>query len=779
MLIQYGSTPVKNSCNMQKIKMLIALVAICVLPVAELSAQSVGLVMSGGGAKGLYHIGVIKALEENNIPIDYVSGTSMGSIIGGLYAIGYSPKEMEEIFKSGQVMLWLSGKIEDRYIYFYKRMHQNAAMFTLRFDTAGRKMKPYVPPNLLSSTQLDMAFVDFFAPATELCDGDFNRLFVPFRCVATDAKNRREIVYNRGDLGRAIRASMSLPLVFRPLINDTTVLYDGGIYNNFPWEVLEEDFHPDILIGSKCVEGNATAGTGNLMDEISALTMMHTDYDLPTENGIMIDRVFDDVSMLDFGKASYIIEQGYQDAMQAMPEILERIGRRVDPEELALKRLTYRSMMPNLVFDRYEVTGLNERQRQYVRKMMRLDGKKSIFDFDDFRSEYFRLMSDEQFEGSYPTITYNDTTEFFEISMRMHTKPSFKIMFGGNLSSTALNQAYVGLEYRTIGRTARCYNFDGYFSAFYSSVGLTGRTDLFLKLPFYYEYGFQFNYYNYFRSDYGKLSRSDLTFAKYVDNYFHFSIGTPVGRSSVLNLRLNAGRDDYKYYQHPGYVTDVDTLDRTTFTYLSTKLELERSTLNYKMYPTRGIAQSISIIGVAGREEFRVGNLVNGATVLPRKNRYWYGLRFRREHYFPVRPVKWFSWGYMIEGLYTSHPSFYNDYATNMSSPAFTPTPHSNIVYMKEFRSKSFIGFGLMPTFEFDSKFYLKSSVYAYLPENYKGMSAGVKQRIRYIFNASLVYQTFIGPISLTLSKYDTSRDNWFFTFNFGYALFNKKGLFY
>ena len=407
------------------------------------------------------------------------------------------------------------------------------------------------------------------------------------------------------------------------------------------------------------------------MDEISALTMMHTDYDLPEDKGIMIDHVFEDVSMMDFGKVDYIIQQGYDDAMKAMPGILERIGRRSDPGELALKRLTYRNTLPNLVFDRFGVTGLNERQQQYVRKMMQLGEKNAVFDFDDFRSAYFKLMSEGEFEGGYPHISYDDTTGFFGLSMRMKTKPSFKIMFGGNLSSTALNQVYVGLEYKTIGRTARSYNFDGYFSPFYPSVALAARTDLFLKLPFYYEYGFQFNYYNYFRSDYGKLSRrSDMTFAKSVDNYFHVSIGTPVGRSSVLNLRLNVGRDDYKYYQQPGYVTDVDTLDRTKFDYLAAKLELERNTLNYKMYPTRGIAQSISLIGVVGREDFRAGNLTGADQSRPNKRRYWYGVRFRREHYFPVRPVKWFSWGYMVEGVYTSHPSFYNEYATNMTSPA-------------------------------------------------------------------------------------------------------------
>ena len=93
-------------------------------------AQKVGLVMSGGGAKGLYHIGVMKALEENGIPIDYVSGTSMGSIIAGLYAIGYTPDQMAELFKSDRISYWMSGRIESEYLYYFKQRRPSAAMVT-------------------------------------------------------------------------------------------------------------------------------------------------------------------------------------------------------------------------------------------------------------------------------------------------------------------------------------------------------------------------------------------------------------------------------------------------------------------------------------------------------------------------------------------------------------------------------------------------------------------------------------------------------------------------
>ncbi|MDE7134581.1 MAG: patatin-like phospholipase family protein, partial [Rikenellaceae bacterium] len=97
-------------------------------------AQNVGVVLSGGGAKGLYHIGVLKALEENGVPVDYITGTSMGAIIGGLYAAGYSPEQMEEIFNSPEVLAWVSGKIEDRYLYFYKKQPVTPSQINIDFN---------------------------------------------------------------------------------------------------------------------------------------------------------------------------------------------------------------------------------------------------------------------------------------------------------------------------------------------------------------------------------------------------------------------------------------------------------------------------------------------------------------------------------------------------------------------------------------------------------------------------------------------------------------------
>ena len=746
------------------------------------SAQRVGLVLSGGGAKGLYHIGVIKALEENGIPIDYVSGTSMGAIIAGLYAIGYTPEQMAEIFESNQIKYWMSGKIEDKYIYYFKQRRPNAAMITLRIDFRNpqRIAKLQLPTSLIQSNTLDLAFVEFFSGPSAQCGGDFDKLFVPFRCIATDAAARKEVVYRGGDLGKAIRASMTIPLVFRPIKQDSTLLYDGGIYNNFPWQVLQEDFKPDILIGSKCVEGNSKPKEDNPMEQILALTMMHTDYDLPSDEDILIDHTFDDVTTLDFSKAAYVIDRGYQDAMAKMPQILERVVRRADTTELDLRRAAYRMSLPKLVFDKYEISGMGKKQTQYMKRILQLDKKleeQKLFDFDQFRSEYFKMLSEGEIEGDFPDVAYNDTTKSFPLDLHLRTKPSLKLMFGGNISSTSMNQAYVGVEYRRLGRNMHTYNFDGYFSALYSSVFVGGRNDFFWKIPFAVDYGFYYNYYNFFKSDFGMLSKhNDLSFAKQGDLHLTAGLSMPTDRFQAFSMRFNIGRENFRYFQSTGH-SDDDVMDQSRFPFLGVKLELARNNLNYLMYPTRGLRQSISAIYVSGLEYYTPGTFAPTADRVE-ENRYWFGARFTREQYFRI--AKWFSLGYLVDGVITTHPSFSNEYATNISSPAFQPTPHSRLVYLKDFRSKSFIGGGIIPTFEFGPRFYLKNSVYAFLPEDANKSTADVRKRLRYIFNSSLVYQTHIGPISLTLSKYDaTTSHNWFLTFNFGFMLFNGSGLFY
>ena len=224
-------------------------------------AQSVGVVMSGGGAKGLYHIGVLRALEENDIPIDYIAGTSMGSIIGGMYASGYTIEEMEAVALSGDMARWASGGIDPKYTYYHTERDQLSNMITLYFDTDNTRSaeksaerRLHLPGSVINTAEIDVALNGFFAPASAAAGNDFDRLMIPFRCMATDMARHTAVELRRGDLARAIRASMALPVAFPPVEIDSVLMCDGGCYDNFPWRTMDEAFYPDIIIGACCVD---------------------------------------------------------------------------------------------------------------------------------------------------------------------------------------------------------------------------------------------------------------------------------------------------------------------------------------------------------------------------------------------------------------------------------------------------------------------------------------------------------------------------------------------
>jgi len=335
---------------LRKIGSFVGMLLLAALPAA---AQKGGVVMGGGGAKGLYHIGVLEALEENGVPIDYVAGTSMGSIIAAMYAAGYSPAEMRAIVNSGVVKEWVSGRIDpNKYMAYYRQVGSNPAFLSLRIDVespSGKRLR--VPRNLISSTQIDMALTELFAPATAAADGDFDRLMVPFLCVASDLNHRGPVVLREGDLSEAVRSSMSIPLVFKPMVKDSMLLYDGGIYDNFPWKPLDEDFRPDLIVGSICTEGNTPPSEeSNIMDQAFMLAMHDTDYTLPEERSVTIRRAVG-VNMLDFDQAEAIMNAGYEDAVAAMPQLLEKVAERRDSAYYAGRRVAFRAKCTPIFLD--------------------------------------------------------------------------------------------------------------------------------------------------------------------------------------------------------------------------------------------------------------------------------------------------------------------------------------------------------------------------------------------------------------------------------------------
>jgi len=208
----------------------------------------VGLVLSGGGAKGIAHIGVLKAIDSAGLKIDYVTGTSMGSIIGGLYATGYSGNEIEKITKKLNWDELLSGKPIYKYVSIDEK--DEFGQYSAEIGIKGRKVQ--LATGLIDSQELWLVLNRIFFPVYNI--KDFSKFNIPFKCIATDLSNGKDVVLSNGDIVKAVRSSMAIPSVFTAVDYEKTKLVDGGIVRNFPVKDVKK-MGADIVIGVNLFTG--------------------------------------------------------------------------------------------------------------------------------------------------------------------------------------------------------------------------------------------------------------------------------------------------------------------------------------------------------------------------------------------------------------------------------------------------------------------------------------------------------------------------------------------
>lgn len=202
----------------------------------------VGLVLSGGGAKGLAHIGVLKVLEEAGIPIDYIGGTSMGSIVGGLYAIGYSASQLDSLVRRTNWDELLTDKVSRRNLSMIEKDEDLKYLFS--FPIQGKKIT--LPTGIVAGQNISQLFTKLTTPVSNITD--FSKFKTPFLCMATDIEKGESVLLNKGNLAEAMRASMAIPTVFTPEMIDGKPLLDGGLINNFPVQEVKQ-MGADIIIG--------------------------------------------------------------------------------------------------------------------------------------------------------------------------------------------------------------------------------------------------------------------------------------------------------------------------------------------------------------------------------------------------------------------------------------------------------------------------------------------------------------------------------------------------
>lgn len=680
----------------------------------QAGAQKVGLVLSGGGARGMAHIGVIRALEENGIPIDCITGTSMGAVIGSLYAMGYSPDEMENLIRSDDFRRWYTGEKDINFQYYYRQPSPSPSIVEARIAVRDSMtvLRPMVN-SVVDPLQMNLAFVDVYAGASAACGKDFDSLMVPFRAVASDVFNKSAIVLDRGDLGDAVRASMSIPFVFSPIRIDSILAYDGGIYDNFPVDVMVGEFHPDIIIGSVAAndETDVFPDDYDLMGQVHSMIMQKSDYSLDPDLGVRIQCMPEGVGMLDFQLIDPVSDYGYQKTMLVMREIKNRIAERRDTVEIALKRMEFKSRIPDLKFRIGNVSGLNNDQRRYAIKEINHNGK-GLLEFDDFKTGYFRLLSNEAVNkvGARTDYLPDDSLFLLNLDVEMEEHPTFRL--GGGLSSSISSQLYGGVSFHRIGDVAQSFLIDGQIGRAYSNAQFLTRFDLATKVPMALSLQLAYNNMNYFKSGYifysdnlmPALNKENEIFAK-----IKFS------RPFLNNHKVVVS---FGVAQHKDFYSNSSNIDLHTFKYdcsrhniLGSSLSFTGNTMNALMYPTQGYSHYFSSQIYTEDDQYRPENSKSDSKQVDRS---WLQAKIRWERYIAMGNR--FSLGTHVEGFYSTRNLSFNYQSSVMQAGAFRPTPNSQFMFDPNFRSNAYVAAGLKPIFIVNSVFQIRSEFYGFQP---------------------------------------------------------------
>ena len=761
-------------------KRFLLFLSLCLFFLPFTQAQKVGLVLSGGGAKGMTHIGIIRALEENNIPIDYITGTSMGAIIGSLYAMGYSPDDMEALLRSEDFKRWYSGQIEPEYGYYFKQNRPTPEFFNIRFSFKDSlHIKPQtLPTSMVNPIQMNLVFVELFARATAACNGDFNHLFVPFRCIASDVYNKRPLIMRKGDLGDAVRASMSFPFVFKPIEIDSVLAYDGGIYNNFPTDIMREDFRPGVIIGSVVAANPGKPKENDLMSQLENMIMQKTDYTLPDSLGIVMTFKYDDVSLLDFDRLQELHDIGYNRTISLMDSIKSRIHRRTSAENVRLRRLVYRSNLPQFRFRDIYIEGANPQQQAYIKKEFH-DEDHEVFTYEDLKRGYFRLLSDNMISEIIPHAVYDPKTDLYSLHLKVKMEDNFSVRMGGSVSTTSSNQIYLGLGYQNLNYYSKEITLDGQIGKVYNNAQLMAKIDLPTRVPTSYRLIASLSTFDYYKKD--KLfSKNDKpSFNSKDERFVKLMVALPFLANKRAEISIGYGKLQDNYFQSNVINFDKDRSDRSTYNLLGGAIGFYGSTLNARQYATKGYFEKLVAQVFTGKEKFIPGNPTE--TSFTTKDRQsWLQISYMKYAYHTMAPK--FTLGWMAEMLYSSKNFSENYAATMLQAADFSPTPHSKIMYNEAFRGNQFLAAGIKPIFVFNDMFQVRSELYGFMPifpikknalnKAYYGKAFS---RFEYLGEISVICQLPFGAISAYVNHYSSPKKEWNVGLTLGWQLFNYR----
>jgi len=475
-------------------KLKILLLLVFLITFFQLKAQNeiiqiepkVGLVLSGGGAKGFAHIGALKVIDSLGIKIDYIAGTSMGAVIGSLYATGYSGKQLEAMFNSQDFDELINDEFPRFSKPFYERENAEKYAVSLPFD----KFKISLPSALSRGQNVYNLLYQLMLPVNDI--SDFQKLPIPFFCIATNIETGESIIMDKGKLAEVVTASGALPSLFQPVVIDDAILIDGGVTNNFPVEELRAK-GMDIIIGVDVQDAlkdrESLKSAPDILLQINNFRTIAAMKNKAALTDVYIKPDIANFSVISFDEGEDIIANGEAAARTNLAQL-----KAIKNKQTTTFKRPELKLLDSIDINSINIGGYERYTRSYVLGKLKSKGDEKI-SYDDLKKGINNLIATNNFdtfryylEPSKTNNGYNltgqlresETTTFLRLGL--HYDGLYKSAALLNLTQKRLlfNNDIASLDV-ILGDNTR-YNFDYFIDkGFYISVGLKSRYNSFNK----------------------------------------------------------------------------------------------------------------------------------------------------------------------------------------------------------------------------------------------------------------------------------------------------------
>ncbi len=725
----------------------------------------VGVVLSGGGARGAAHVGFLKALEEQGIPVDCIVGTSIGALVGGYYAAGWSPDVMMSALESGVFERRLQSGESN---YAFKSSPDSPAIVDLRISSENGMVRS----NLVRSLELEWSIMEELGPAGAASAGNFDRLFVPFRCIGSDVLAKRDTVFASGNLSTSVRASVAFPFYLPPVWMDGHPIYDGGLYNNVPIDAMQAEFAPDIILVSAAQSAAVDFSSDDLMSQIEAL-IVRDQYELKPSASVFIVRPEFESTTLDFSKYEAAVQAGYAEALAVVNAgELAKVRGVVTSEEIQQRRQSYAATLPRFSLGGVEVVGLMEEAEGYASAVLRNgveDGMSRL------KRNLFLLDSDDHIGRIEPRAQWNDSTQAFDVQLDIEPERDVRLEVGGSIPSNGSGFGHAGLEWQHFGLRPIRVQGQLAFGSFYSAARAGVRSDFHLELPFALEVYIQQSRYSYQRSVSTFFSDLSPVYLRMNDAEAGIKWMSPTGSGGLLEAEWSwLSTTDQSYGD---WLFDpADTADTHGFEGTVASLSWQFDTRSIKQCPRDGAMLELRAQRFAGTRAARYRHPENGIwTDALREDTF---LRLRaRGMAFVSSPSDRLAIGLMAE-LALSDELMRNTYRGSLAQAmAYQPMLGSKVLFLESFRAYNFVAAGTVLDLRLWKNGFVRAEIHGFQPiesivSDEKGPRLGQNPPTRWMAGTRIYSDLGVGPVSLGLEYYHQERNPWFFELHWGYRIF-------